>query len=149
MADALTYAKRYKPQLTVDVATLTGAALVALGTKASAVLSPDAALAARICTIGEESGEYGWPLPMWEEYKGMVKGRFGDVANVPTEQARYAGTIGGAMFLAEFAEGPWVHIDMAPRMTSDSSDYLAPGAAGAPVRLLVRLLEHGTRVHEA
>jgi len=142
LADALTYAKKYKPSLVVDVATLTGAALVALGTKASAVLSKDDELARRLCVLGEVSGDYCWPLPMWEEYKGMVKGRFGDVANVPTENGRYAGTIGGAMFLAEFADGyPWAHIDMAPRMTSDKGDHLGQGAAGAPVRLLVRLLE--------
>lgn len=142
LADALTYAKRYKPSLVVDVATLTGAALVALGTKASAVLSKDDALAQRICALGEESGDYCWALPMWEEYKGMIKGRFGDVANVPTESGQGAGTIGGGMFLAEFALGyPWAHIDIAPRMVSDKSDCLAKGAAGAPVRLLVRLLE--------
>jgi leucyl aminopeptidase len=146
LADALTYAKRYKPSLVVDVATLTGASLVALGTKASAVLSKDDALSERLCSLGEESGEYCWPLPMWEEYKGMVKGRFGDVANVPTENSRQAGTIGGAMFLAEFVDGyPWAHLDIAPRMTSDKGDYLAPGAVGAPVRLLVRLLEEEAR----
>ncbi len=142
LADALTYAKRYKPALVVDVATLTGASLVALGTKASAVLTPDDELATRMCTLGEVSGDYCWQLPLWEEYKGMVKGRFGDIANIPTKGPRYGGTIGGGMFLAEFAEGyPWVHIDIAPRMTSDEDDNLAPGATGVPVRLLVRLLE--------
>ncbi len=141
LADALTYAKRYRPKLTVDVATLTGAALVALGTKASAVMSRDTSLAARICALGETSGDLCWALPLWDEYKDMVKGRFGDVSNVPVTNARYAGTIGGGMFLAEFAQDPWVHIDMAPRMTSDKGEYLAEGAAGAPVRLLVRLLE--------
>lgn len=142
LADALTYAKRYNPSLVVDVATLTGAALVALGTRASAVMSRDDALAARICALGEVSGDYCWPLPLWEEYKDMVKGRFGDIANVPIEGGRYGGTIGGGMFLAEFAEGyPWVHLDIAPRMTSDKGDYLAQGATGEPVRLLVRLLE--------
>lgn len=142
LSDALTYAQRYKPSLVVDVATLTGAAVVALGTKASAVLSKDDTLAQKICALGEESGDYCWPFPMWDEYKDAVKGRFGDISNIPTENARQGGTINGAMFLAEFADGyPWVHIDIAPRMTSDKSDVLAPGAAGAPVRLLVRLLE--------
>lgn len=145
LADALTYARRYRPKLTVDVATLTGAALVALGTKASAVMSKDDALAGRLCALGEESGDYCWPLPLWDEYKEMVKGRFGDVSNIPVTNARYAGTIGGGMFLAEFAEGPWVHIDMAPRMTNDKSDLLSEGAAGAPIRLLVRLLEEESR----
>jgi leucyl aminopeptidase len=146
LADALTYAKRYKPALVVDVATLTGAALVALGTKASAVLSKDDALAQKLCALGEESGDYCWQLPMWEEYKGLVKGRFGDVANIPTESGQGAGTIGGGMFLAEFADGyPWAHIDIAPRMTSDKGDHLAKGAVGAPVRMLVRLLEEESK----
>jgi len=141
LADALTYAQKYKPALTVDVATLTGASLVAVGTKASVVLSKDDALAARLCALGEESGDYCWPLPLWEEYKDLSKGRFGDVSNISPKPTRDAGTIEGGMFLAEFAEGPWIHIDMAPRMVSDKGDHLAEGAAGAPVRLLVRLLE--------
>jgi leucyl aminopeptidase len=145
LADALTYAQRYEPKLVVDVATLTGAALVALGTKASAVMSKDPELATLLTELGEVSGDYCWPLPLWDEYKEMVKGRFGDVANIPTENARYAGTIGGGMFLAEFAEGyRWAHIDIAPRMVSDKGDHLTAGAAGAPVRLLVRLLEGDT-----
>lgn len=146
LADALTYAKRYKPGLVIDVATLTGAALATLGTKASAILTKDDVLAHRLYELGEESGDYCWPLPMWEEYKDMVKGRFGDVANVPVKNGKYAGAIGGGMFLAEFADGyPWAHIDMAPRMTSNDSDLLATGAAGAPVRMLVRLLEQEAR----
>jgi leucyl aminopeptidase len=142
MADALTYARRYKPVLTVDVATLTGASLVALGTKASAVLSTDDELAQRVVRLGETSGDHCWQLPLWEEYKEMVKGRFGDIANMSMKSGRYGGAIAGGMFLAEFAKDlTWVHIDMAPRMISDDSDLLASGAAGAPVRLLVRLLE--------
>jgi leucyl aminopeptidase len=130
LADALVYAQRYKPSLTIDVATLTGA-----------VLTKDDTLAAKLSALGEESGDYVWPLPLWEEYKDSIKGRFGDIANVPAESGRYGGTINGGMFLAEFAGEPWAHIDIAPRMTSDKGDFLAQGAAGAPVRLLVRLLE--------
>lgn len=142
LADALTYAKRYKPALVVDVATLTGASLVALGTKASAVLTKDDTLAQRLVSLGEESGDYLWPLPLWDEYKDLVKGKHGDVSNIAPKPTRDAGTIEGGMFLAEFAEGyAWAHIDMAPRMVSDSSDQLAEGAAGAPVRMLVRLLQ--------
>ena len=144
LADALTYAARYKPALVVDVATLTGASLVALGTKASAVLTKDDALAHRLVSLGEESGDYLWPLPLWDEYKELVKGKHGDVSNISPKPTRDAGTIEGGMFLAEFAVGyPWAHIDMAPRMVSDSSDQLAEGAAGAPVRMLVRLLQAG------
>jgi len=142
LADGLTYAKRYKPQLVVDVATLTGASLVALGTKCSAVLSPDDERARSICAAGEASGDYCWPLPLWDEYKPLLKGRFADVANIPVKDDRYAGTITAGTFLAEFAETlPWAHIDMAPRMVSDDSDFLAQGATGEPVRLLLRLLE--------
>ncbi len=146
LADALTYAARYKPQKVVDVATLTGASLVALGTKASALMTFDDGFADELERLGEESGEYLWRFPLWDEYKELVKGRFGDVPNIPTENSRYAGVIGGGMFLAQFIEGypegcVWAHIDMAPRMTADKSDCLAPGAAGSPVRLLVRLLE--------
>jgi len=141
LADALCYAQRYKPSLVVDVATLTGAALVALGTKASAVLSKDADLIERLIACGEQGGDYLWPLPLWEEYKPLVKGKHADVANIAVK-SRDAGTIEGGMFLAEFAEGyPWAHIDIAPRMVASEGDYLADGAAGAPVRTLVRLLE--------
>lgn len=144
LADGLTYAARYKPSLVLDIATLTGASLVALGTKASAVLTKDDELAHRLLALGEESGDYLWPLPLWDEYKDLVKGKHGDVSNIAPKPTRDAGTIEGGMFLAEFAEGyPWAHIDMAPRMVADSGDQLADGAAGAPVRLLVRLLESG------
>ncbi len=146
MADALTYARRYKPALTIDVATLTGASLVALGTKASAVLSTDNELAQRLVRLGEVSGDHCWQLPLWEEYKEMIKGRFGDIANIPVKNARYGGVIAGGMFLAEFADGlAWAHIDIAPRMVSDDSDLLSQGAAGAPVRLLLRLFEEYAR----
>lgn len=143
LADALTYAKKYKPKKVVDVATLTGAALVALGMEASAVLSPNDELARALIEDGEVSGDYLWQLPLWEEYKTQLKGRFADVPNIPTENPRVGGTINGGMFLSQFAEGyDWAHIDMAPRMEAHKNEFLAQGAAGAPVRLLVRLLEH-------
>jgi leucyl aminopeptidase len=146
LADALTYAAQYKPKAVVDVATLTGGSLIALGTKASAVLTKDDTFAETLASLGEESGDYLWRLPLWDEYKYMIKGEVADVTNIALENARYGHTINGGIFLAEFIEGypegtPWAHIDIAPRMTSDKSDLLASGAAGAPVRLLVRLLE--------
>ena len=140
LADALTYAKKYKPRLVVDVATLTGAAMVALGLRASAIFSKDEVLIERLRTLGEQSGDYVWPLPLWDEYEDDIKGTFGDWAN--DGKSRYGGAIQGAIFLYQFAKDyPWVHIDIAPRMTSTEGDYLAKGAAGEPVRLLVRLLE--------
>lgn len=146
LADALTYAKRLKPSVVVDVATLTGAAMVALGLHASAVMSRDAKLASELVMLGEESGDYLWPLPLWDEYEEQVKGTFADVANVPGNSpgSRYGGAINGGMFLWQFAKEfacPWAHLDIAPRMTSVPSDELAKGAAGAPVRLLAAFIE--------
>ncbi len=142
LADALTYTKRYKPCLVVDVATLTGASLAALGQRASAILTKDEKLEKLFRKLGENSGDYVWPLPLWEEYEEDVRGNFADIANIPTVNASYAGTINGGAFLAQFTKGyPWVHIDMASRMVSSSGDNLAKGAAGAPVRLLVKVLE--------
>ncbi len=142
LADALTYAKKYDPALVVDAATLTGAALVAIGTAASIIMTRNEELIDTFKELGETSGDYVWPLPLWEEYEKGVKGRFGDVANIPTQNSREGGSINGGMFLLQFADSyPWVHIDIAPRMTSVDGDYLAKGAAGAPVRLFVRLLE--------
>ncbi len=140
LADALTYAKKYKPRLVVDVATLTGAAMVALGLHASAIFSKDEQLIERFRALGEESGDYVWPLPLWDEYEEDIKGTFGDWAN--DGKSKYGGAIQGAIFLYQFAkEYPWVHIDIAPRMTAVEGDHLAKGAAGEPVRLLMRLLE--------
>ncbi|MBI2175421.1 MAG: leucyl aminopeptidase, partial [Parcubacteria group bacterium] len=140
LADALTYAERYKPRLVVDVATLTGAAMTALGQRASAIFSKDNAFLQRVQEWGEEAGEYVWPLPLWEEYAEEIRGTFGDVANIG--KTRYGGAITAALFLYEFAKNyPWLHIDIAPRMTSIEGEHLAKGAAGAPVRLLLRLLE--------
>jgi leucyl aminopeptidase len=142
LADALTYAKKYDPALVVDAATLTGAALVAIGTAASIIMTRNEELIDTFKELGETSGDYVWPLPLWEEYEKAVKGRFGDVANIPTQNSREGGSINGGMFLLQFADSyPWVHIDIAPRMTSVEGDNLAKGAAGAPVRLFVRLLE--------
>ena len=152
LADALTYAKQYKPRLVVDVATLTGASLVALGQHAHAILTKDKKLEKLFQELGEEAGEYVWPLPLWDEYEEYVKGTFGDVANIASSgNSRYGGVINGAMFLYQFTKNdppaggqayPWVHIDMAPRMTSVPSDNLAKGATGEPVRLLFKVIEN-------
>jgi leucyl aminopeptidase len=145
LADALTYAKRFNPSVVIDVATLTGASLVALGLHASAVLSRDDALAEKLLQDGEMSGDYLWRLPLWDEYEDGVKGTFADVANASiSATGRYGGTIEGGMFLWQFAKEldcPWAHLDIAPRMTSAPGDELAKGAAGAPVRLLIRFIE--------
>ncbi len=145
LADAITYAKRFKPSVVIDVATLTGAALSALGLHASALLTRDDTLAEKIYHDGEASGDYVWRLPLWDEYEDGVKGTFADLANAGSgTSGRYGGAIEGGMFLWQFAkelECPWAHLDIAPRMTSAPGDELAKGAAGAPVRLLVRFIE--------
>lgn len=145
LADALTYAKRFKPSVVIDVATLTGAAISALGLHASAVLTRNDALAQQISDAGEASGDYVWRLPLWDEYEERVKGEFADIKNVPGgSTSRYGGAIDGGMFLWQFAkelECPWAHLDIAPRMTSAPGDELAKGAAGTPVRLLLRFIE--------
>lgn len=141
LADALIYAKKYHPALVVDVATLTGASLVALGERASALFTQDEKLETLFRHLGEESGDYVWPLPLWDDYDTEVKGTFGDVANLG--KTRWGGAITAAIFLKQFVDKayPWVHLDIAPRMTTLPDEFLAKGSSGAPVRLLVKLLE--------
>jgi leucyl aminopeptidase len=148
LADALTYAKRFKPSVAIDIATLTGAAHVALGDHASALMTRDDALAEALARDGEASGDYVWRLPLWDEYEEKVKGTFADISNIALgPSSRSGGAIDGGMFLWQFAKEldcPWAHIDMAPRMTAALGDELAKGAAGAPVRLLLRFIEQWT-----
>lgn len=146
LADALTYAKRFKPSVVVDVATLTGAAHIALGHYASGLMSRDDTLANRITAEGELSGDYVWRLPLWDEYESIVKSDFADLQNYPLGgSGRYGGATGGAIFLWQFAKEldcPWAHLDIAPTMTSVSGMELAKGATGVPVRLLLSFLEN-------
>jgi leucyl aminopeptidase len=141
LADALHYAKRYRPSLVVDVATLTGAALVALGERATALFTQDEKLEKAFRDLGEESGDHVWPLPLWDEYDAEIKGAVGDVANLG--KTRWGGAITAAAFLKQFVDDAyrWVHLDIAPRMTALPDEFLGKGAAGAPVRLLVKVLE--------
>ena len=140
LADALTYSERYEPKLVVDVATLTGAAIVALGQRATALFTKDENLVQVFKRAGEEVGEYVWPMPLWDEYEEDIKGTFGYLANI--SKTRYGGAITGAMFLYQFAKNfPWVHLDIAPRMTAIEGEYLAKGAIGTPVRLLIKIAE--------
>ncbi len=141
LADGLAYAQKfYTPTVLVDVATLTGAALVALGQEATALLTKNSQLQSAGQEIGEASGDYVWPLPMWEEYDALVKAKFGDVTN--SGPSRYGGAIEGAIFLSKFVKDvPWIHLDIAPTMSSADGQQLAPGAAGAGVRWLVELAQ--------
>ena len=148
LADALTYAKRFTPSVAIDVATLTGGSLSALGLYASGLLTRDEKLAASLLELSETSGDYLWRLPMWDVYEDSVKSTFADVANCVSGGAgRYASATNGGMFLWQFAKElncPWAHLDIAPRMTSAPGDELAKGAAGEPVRLLYAFIEAWT-----
>ncbi len=154
LADALEYAKKYKPRLVIDIATLTGAAMVALGQRASAIFTTDGNLEKTLRETGEKTGDFVWPLPLWEEFEEDIKGTFGDVAN--TGKTKYGGAISGAVFLWQFIKAPsagrgqapstgsgqvpWAHIDIAPRMTSIEGEYLAKGAVAPSVALLTHFL---------
>src|SRR6185503_7781952 len=102
LADVLAYAKRYDPAAVIDAATLTGACVIALGHTATGVMGSDDTLVQEVLDAGKRAGEPGWPLPMWDDYKELIKS---DVADVKNSGGRPAGTITAALFLKEFAEG--------------------------------------------
>lgn len=142
LADGLHYAKRYNPKLVVDIATLTGAAIVAVGNHSHVIMTKDRKLEDKLRDLGEESGDYVTPLPLWDEYKQYIKGVHGDISNISSNDSRYGGAINAGIFLSHFTDKmKWVHIDMAPRMTASRGDMLARGATGEPVRLLVKIAE--------
>lgn len=144
LADALAYVtKKYKPQVAVDLATLTGACIVALGTSASGLLGNDQELLDKIIAAGVKTHERAWQLPLWEEYGELLKSDIADVKNVVSNDAGIAGTITGASFIANFVEPgvKWAHLDIAGTAFNDrESGYLGKGATGVGVRLLVQLL---------
>jgi leucyl aminopeptidase len=139
LADALSYARRFKPAAVLDAATLTGAVVIALGHAASAVMGNDEGLVEEVRRAGDRAGEQVWPLPMYDEYRELNKS---DIADVKNSGGRPAGTITAGWFLREFAEGyPWAHIDVAGTAYSDSdAPPLAKGPAGVPTRLFVEFL---------
>jgi leucyl aminopeptidase len=144
LADAITYAKMYEPALVVDVATLTGAAVVALGERASAIFTKDDQLANQTLKLGENVGDYVWRMPLWDEYDVDISGTYGDIANINTKTSPgNGGAITAAIFLKNFAKDykKWMHIDIAPTMVATFDEQLAKGAKGSAVRLLVKLLE--------
>ena len=144
LADAHGYAQKYNPRLVVNIATLTGAAGVALGERATALFAKGEKLADKIFELAEEAGDPVWPMPLWEEYKNDIKGNFGDVSNLRSSgNPRYGGAIHGAIFLAEFAEKfpHWVHLDIGSREILNPDELLAKGASGAGTRLLLKIIE--------
>jgi leucyl aminopeptidase len=141
LADAMAYAiGKYKPDAVIDLATLTGACVVALGEKIAGVFSLDDKLAGAIVAAGEVCHERCWRLPMPEDYRELLKSQFADVGNV--SGSRYGGAITAALFLSEFVgDTPWAHIDIAgPAYTTKASDYCGYGGTGFGVRLLCRLI---------
>jgi leucyl aminopeptidase len=140
LADALHYAKRFKPKAMIDLATLTGAIVVALGHEQAGLFSPDDKLAERIQAAGAAVGERLWRMPLGDDYAKHIKSDIADIKNVG--RARQAGATAGAVFLQRFAgDVPWAHIDMAGTAWSSEDRPLAPkGATGYGIRLLERLI---------
>ncbi|MFQ5748721.1 MAG: M17 family metallopeptidase, partial [Planctomycetota bacterium] len=142
LADALTYAvRKTRPDRIYDLATLTGAAIVALGHHATAILGNRAPLRESLQESGERVGERCWPLPLWEVHRKLTHGRYADLKNIYSP-GDGAGTIAGAAFLSHFVEDcPWVHLDIAGTAWGGADDaYHGAGGRGVGVRLLLELL---------
>jgi leucyl aminopeptidase len=134
LADALSYAARYEPVALVDIATLTGACLIALGREAIGLMGNDSALIGEIEEAAERSGERVWQLPLWPEYKELIKSEIADIKNTG---GRQAATITAAMFLREFVGSvAWAHLDIAGTAWAEkASAYQPVGPTGVGVRL--------------
>ena len=138
LADCLCHAVGEGAERIVDLATLTGAVIVALGSTYAGLISNDDAFAAQVAAAGERTGEIVWRLPLHSEYDELIKGAYGDLDNAP--EARKAGTIVGGTFLRNFVgETPWVHLDIAGSAWDLGRPYAPKGASGYGVRLLVEL----------
>jgi leucyl aminopeptidase len=141
LADALAYASEFKPEAVIDVATLTGACIVALGDDVIGMLGTDDKLKSEIDRAAQTTGELVWELPLWEGYHELIKS---DIADYKNSSGRSAGTITAAAFLSKFAgDAPWVHLDIAgPAWTNKEKTYIPKGASGVAVRLLVEFLRN-------
>jgi len=143
LADALSYAVRYKPKAIIDLATLTGAVLHALGHHISAVISNDDDLVAKLKESGDATGERVWQLPLLEEYEKAMKSSIADLKNIAGPGVG-AGTITGGAFLKSFiGDCPWAHLDIAGTAWGEGKAYIPKGASGFGVRLLADLIENG------
>ncbi|GAC1634487.1 MAG: leucyl aminopeptidase [Nevskia sp.] len=136
LCDALTYTERtYEPRLCIDMATLTGACVVALGSHASGLFSNQSGLARQLLAAGEQIGDRAWELPLWSDYDGQIKSEFADIANIATVSAGEAGAIIGAVFLHRFTKKmKWAHLDIA------GTAWHGKSATGRPVPLLTQYL---------
>lgn len=140
LADALAYAARYKPKLVIDLATLTGACVVALGTEYAGAFATDERLLSKLKKAADKTGEKLWPLPLAPEYEEDIKSPVADIKNIGME-GKGGGTITAALFLKEFVSYPWIHLDIAgTAWTTSGRSYHPKGATGYGVRLLVEFL---------
>ena len=143
LADALDYSARLNPHLIIDVATLTGACVVSLGTEYAGLFSDDVPLTECLIDAGQGAGENYWQLPLVSEYRDQLKSAVADLKNMGNEGG--PGAILAALFLKEFVpEGArWAHVDMAgPAFLAQEKEYSRKGGSGFGVRSLLRLLEN-------
>ncbi|MBN2478010.1 leucyl aminopeptidase [Candidatus Micrarchaeota archaeon] len=143
LADAIAYASEMKPKAIIDLATLTGAIVVCLGKHGIGLFSNDDVLSETIEKAGKTTYERVWKFPMWDEYKEMVKGIYGDVKNIGSDRGE-AGSITAACFLQEFVgeKIKWAHLDIAGVESFESHSYLGKGASGMGVRLVTEALRN-------
>jgi leucyl aminopeptidase len=135
LCDALTYAEKFKPAAVVDIATLTGAMVIALGHVATGIFANSDSLARELLQAGETAWDRAWHLPLWDEYQDMLKSNFADFPNIGT---RAGGAITAACFLSRFTKAyPWAHLDIAGTAWKSGADK---GATGRPVALLAHFL---------
>jgi len=135
LCDALTYAERFKPSAVIDIATLTGACVVALGAVNSGLFSKDDALADALLKAGKQAGDTAWRMPLDDAYQEQLKSNFADMANIGGQPA---GAVTAACFLSRFAKAyPWAHLDIAGTAWKGGA---AKGATGRPVPMLVQYL---------
>ena len=135
LCDALTYTERFKPKAVVDIATLTGACVIALGNHASGLFSNSDTLAKALLQAGEQAGDRAWQMPLWDDYQKQLDSNFADIANIG---GREAGSITAACFLSRFTKNmTWAHLDIAGTAWRSGA---AKGATGRPVSLLVQYL---------
>jgi leucyl aminopeptidase len=140
LADALVYAKRYEPAAVIDLATLTGSCVIALGEgMAAALFATDDDLRDKLVAAGTQTHERVWPLPLWDDYREAIKSTTADIKN---SGGRFGGVATSAIFLKEFVDGyPWVHLDIASMALADKAKgYLPVGGTGYGVRLLTAFL---------
>lgn len=140
LSDALFYAHRFKPNAIVELSTLTGAIIIALGPHATGMMGTNQALADKLSRAGDASGERVWQLPLWDEYHQMIKSEIADLKNIG---GRPGGSITAGAFLAAFVgDYPFVHLDIAGTAWADkpAKPYDSPGGTGVGVRLLTEFL---------